>query len=134
MSDYRCDCLTYFYGRFCENKKQELVIKENVSKSFSVVAISFIIFTFGFFVILDAMKYVFKIEPESLSQERQLIRKKRLMKKIMEDMKNKRKRKCYQKLIATNYKTRDTFITQLEKTFRISYDLDLKYIDEDQDK
>ena len=54
------------------------------------------------------------------------------MKKIMEDMKNKDKRKKYRKYIAGAFQnSRDPFILKLEKTFRISYDRDLRYIDDD---
>ena len=63
ISELKSGLAEEIYNYLEENRdNRELVIKENVSKSFSVVAISFIIFTFGFFVILDAMKYVFKIE------------------------------------------------------------------------
>ena len=74
---------------------------------------------------------MFKIEPEGLQEERQMMRKKKLLKKIKSDMNNKHKRRRYHKLITSNYKTRDPFVVKLEKTFRISYDLDLKFIDEE---
>jgi hypothetical protein len=60
-----------------------------------------------------------------------MMRKKKLLKKIKDDMNSKQKRKKYQRLLNTNYKTRDPFVVKLEKTFRISYDLDLKFIDEE---
>ncbi len=78
------------------------------------------------------MKFIFKIEPESLAQERTLRKKKKLMRKILEDMKDKKKRKQYRKLIQSAYHVKDPFITKLEKTFHISYDLDLEYIDQEQ--
>lgn len=53
------------------------------------------------------------------------------MKKIIEDMKSKQKRKRYRKYIVNNYRRKDPFIRKLEKTFQISYDLDLKFIDDD---
>ena len=53
------------------------------------------------------------------------------MKKIIEDMRNKKKRKRYRKYIVKNFKRKDAFIKKLEKTFQISYDLDLKYIDDE---
>lgn len=132
INNYTCVCLSFYEGAHCEFKKQELVIKEKVSRSFSVFAVFFIIFTYGIFIFLDALRYVFRIEPEGLSEERQLIRKKRLMKKIMDDMNSKRKRKRYRKIICSNYRYKDPFIYKLEKTFRISYDLDLRFIDDDQ--
>ena len=126
-------CLGYFSGEFCEIKNKELEMKENVSRSFSVLAILFIILTLGFFIALDALKFIFKIEPESLSQERNLRKKQKLMKKIIEDMKDKKKRRQYRKLIHSAYNAKDPFIMKIEKTFDITYDLDLVYIDEDVD-
>lgn len=123
--------MSFFRGQHCEIKNEELVLKENVSRSFSVLAIIFIVLTLGFFVALDTLRFVFRIEPEGLLQQRQLIRKKRLMKKIIEDMKSKQKRKRYRKYIINNYRRKDPFIRKLEKTFHISYDLDLKFIDDD---
>ncbi len=46
-------------------------------------------------------------------------------------MKSKRKRRRYRKIISTNYKNKDPFIGEWEKTFGISYEKDLKYIDVD---
>ena len=123
--------MSFFNGRHCEFKNEELVLKENVSRSFSVLAIIFIVLTFGFFVSLDALRFVFRIEPEGLSKQRQLIKKKKLMKKIIEDMKSKKKRKRYRKYIVKNYRRKDPFIKKLEKTFHLSYDLDLRFIDDD---
>ena len=80
---------------------------------------------------MDIVRFVFRIEPEGLKEERQMMRKKKLLKKIKDDMNSKQKRKKYQRLLNTNYKTRDPFVVKLEKTFRISYDLDLKFIDEE---
>ena len=56
------------------------------------------------------------------------------MKKIMEDMKDKKKRKQYRKLIQSVYSHKDPFIAKLEKTFQITYDIDLDWIDTDEDK
>jgi hypothetical protein len=53
------------------------------------------------------------------------------MKKIIEDMRNKKKRKRYRKYIVKNFKRKDAFIKKLERTFQISYDLDLRYIDDE---
>lgn len=131
VNTFRCECLSFFYGEFCENKREDLVLKENVSRSFSVFAIIAIVLTYGFFITLDLLRFFFKIEPSGLLEERQLIRKKRLMKKIMDDMKSKRKRKKYRRIIYANYTTKDPFIAKFEKTFHISYDLDLPFIDEE---
>lgn len=53
------------------------------------------------------------------------------MRKIMNDMRDKRKRKKYRKIICSNYRAKDSFIYKFEKTFGISYERDLKYIDEE---
>jgi hypothetical protein len=111
-----------------------LVLKENVSRSFSIFAILCIIMTYVFFISLDAMRLVLKIEPEGLSEERQLIRRKKLIKKIMADLKDKKKRRRYRKLIKQGKLAGladDPFIVKLEKTFHISYHADLRYIDEE---
>ncbi len=110
-----------------------MVIKEQVSRSFSVLAISVIILTYGFFLSLDTLRYVFHIEPDSLMKERQLIRKKKIIKKIMRDMKSKRNRRKYCKIAKEVFdlaKFKDSFILKLENTFHFSYDNDLYYIDD----
>lgn len=99
-----------------------------------MLAILFIILTYAFFISLDVLRFVFKIEPESLSRERTIRKKKKLMKKIMEDMKDKKKRRQYRKLIEAVYNQRDPFITKLEKTFQITYDIDLDWIDTESSK
>lgn len=134
VNNFRCICTSYFSGEFCEIKNAELEMKENVSRSFSVLAILFIILTYAFFISLDVLRFVFKIEPESLSRERTIRKKKKLMKKIMEDMKDKKKRRQYRKLIEAVYNQRDPFITKLEKTFQITYDIDLDWIDTESSK
>ncbi len=134
INDFRCICTSFFSGQFCETKNAELEMKENVSRSFSVLAILFIILTYAFFISLDILKFVFKIEPESLSRERDIRKKKKLMKKIMEDMKDKKKRRQYRKLIQSVYNQKDPFIAKIEKTFQITYDVDLDWIDTDSSK
>lgn len=131
INDYRCICTSYFSGEHCQIKNAELEMKENVSRSFSVLAIIFLVFTYLFFISLDALRFIFKIEPESLSQERTMRKKKKLMRKIVEDMKDKKKRKQYRKLIQSVYNRKDPFIQKLEKTFQIAYDIDLRWIDDD---
>ena len=137
INDYECECIIFFSGKYCELKNTELVIKEQVSRSFSVFAIAIIIVTFGFFVSLDASKYVFHIEPDSLVQERELIKKKKLAKKIIKDLKSGGKlKKFLRQLIKdmmSNINKRDPFIVKLENTFRFCYDVDLRYIDEESD-
>jgi hypothetical protein len=88
-------------------------------------------------VSLDASKYVFHIEPDSLVQERELIKKKKLAKKIIKDLKSGGKlKKFLRQLIKdmmSNINKRDPFIVKLENTFRFCYDVDLRYIDEESD-
>jgi hypothetical protein len=141
INAYECNCISFFSGNFCEFKNTELIIKEQVSRSFSVLAITIIIATYGFFISLDVLRYVFHIEPDSLSQERQLIRKKRLVRKIIKDLKNKKKRRTYAEAMSSQLNGQsdsrlmhkhydESFIRLFEKTFKISYDHDLAYIDD----
>jgi hypothetical protein len=135
INGYKCLCLSMYYGDHCEFKSQALQMKENVSRSFSFFAIFIICLTYVFFLALDAMRYVFKIEPEGMSEQRQVQRRKKLIKKIMDDLRDKKKRKRYRKLIKSgglqNQLLNDPFIIKLEKTFQISYDADLRYIDDE---
>jgi hypothetical protein len=60
-----------------------------------------------------------------------LIEKKKIIKKIIRDMKNKQKRKKLgiKRIIDIN-QIKDEFIIKLEKTFNFSYERDLYYIDD----
>jgi hypothetical protein len=60
-----------------------------------------------------------------------LIEKKKIIKKIIRDMKNKQKRKKLgiKRIIDIN-QIKDEFIIKLERTFNFSYERDLYYIDD----
>ena len=64
LLDYRCYCLTTaFSGRYCENKATDLVVKEATSKTLAYVAILAISSVVLFVIVLDLLKYGFKIDP-----------------------------------------------------------------------
>jgi hypothetical protein len=133
VNSYRCLCLTHFSGDHCEIKDDELILKENVSRSFSVFAIVFIFLTYAFFISLDAMRFVLKIEPEGLSEERDVIRKRRLLKKLLAELREQQKLNRLRRKKLMEAKGKDPFIEKFEKTFHVSYN-HLKFIDDDQDQ
>ncbi|CAF1414561.1 unnamed protein product [Didymodactylos carnosus] len=65
LNSWHCICLdtNYYNGVYCQYKSQSLIIKEWVAKSFAIVAIGSIIAVCLFVIIMDVMKYVFKIDP-----------------------------------------------------------------------
>ena len=71
--NYTCLCLANSYsGRHCEITKNQLIIRQTVSRSFAYVAIIFISSVATFIVILDVLKYGFGIH----TAERTIRRKK----------------------------------------------------------
>lgn len=62
---WKCFCLsdTLYYGEYCEHRTATLAIKQALTKSFSSVAITAITLTCSFVVLMDVLKYVFKIDP-----------------------------------------------------------------------
>lgn len=132
VNAFRCNCLPGFYGNSCEFKDSSLERKQQVQKSFSVIAVLALIFTFGFFLALDLTR-LFDAEPEDLTKERIEIRKRRVAKKIIRDLKNDGKLLKYLKESAKEAiaMLNDPFVTKMENTFHFSYDLDLRWIDEE---
>lgn len=62
---WSCECLDdlLYSGTYCQDKSSTLAVKEALSKSFAVVAIVAICCVAGFIIIMDILKYVFKIDP-----------------------------------------------------------------------
>ena len=60
-----------YSGRYCQVKSTALVVREVLSKSFAYIAITAITAVFVFVIVMDVMKYVFKIDP--VDRERRLI-------------------------------------------------------------
>ncbi|CAF1017747.1 unnamed protein product [Didymodactylos carnosus] len=65
VNSWRCECLddSMYDGAYCQYKSQSLVIKEWVAKSFGFVAIGAIITVCLFVIIMDILRYFFKIDP-----------------------------------------------------------------------
>ncbi|CAF0744577.1 unnamed protein product [Adineta steineri] len=64
LLDYTCECLSKsFTGRHCEITQNTMVIHQMVSKSIGYISIIFIVGVCMFFVIMDILKYCFRIDP-----------------------------------------------------------------------
>ncbi|CAF4794037.1 unnamed protein product [Rotaria sp. Silwood1] len=61
----KCICLdlTLFYGKYCEFQTTSLKTRKIVNKSFASVAITAIIVTCSFVILMDVLKYIFHIDP-----------------------------------------------------------------------
>ncbi len=69
--DYQCECSSNDYsGRYCEITASTLIARKAVSKSFGYIAIICILIVIGFIVVLDALKYIFRIDPTRDELER----------------------------------------------------------------
>lgn len=90
---WKCECLgsSLYSGLYCQDKSFELIAKEILSKSFSVIAILSIAALFLFVFTMDVLKYVFEIDP--VDRERRLMRLKQ-MKKLSTSNKKKRHRQA----------------------------------------
>ncbi len=80
FQDYKCECSTSSYsGRSCEFTASTLVARKFASKSLGYIAIICILIVIGFFVALDALKYIFRIDPTR--DERQRLQREKISKK-----------------------------------------------------
>ena len=71
LSNFTCECTTSSYSdRFCEKTSSALVVKQTVLRSFVYIAILAISCLFGFIIVMDALKYVFKIDPVAADRKR----------------------------------------------------------------
>jgi hypothetical protein len=69
---WSCVCLSSMYsGTYCQDKSAALVVREVLSKSFAFIAITAITAVFVFVIIMDVLKYGFKIDP--VDRERRLM-------------------------------------------------------------
>ena len=76
LLNFTCECTTSdFTGRYCEIKSASLVIKAAVKQSIGYIAIIAILGAFSIIVMLDILKYVFKIDP--VEKERRNLAKQR---------------------------------------------------------
>lgn len=80
LLDYRCECSTSSYsGRHCEIIDESLIARKIASKSLAFVAIICICMVLGFVVVMDALKYIFHIDP--VRGEREQLRREQMAKK-----------------------------------------------------
>jgi hypothetical protein len=80
FQDYQCECTSSDYsGRYCEITASTLIARKAVSKSFGYIAIICIAIVIAFIVVLDALKYLFRIDPTRDEFER--LRRRKLLKK-----------------------------------------------------
>ncbi|UJR35072.1 hypothetical protein I4U23_027848 [Adineta vaga] len=61
--NFTCQCLSGFYGRLCESTETSAIIRAYVTKSFGYIAILMISILVGFILLMDALKYIFRIDP-----------------------------------------------------------------------
>ena len=81
LMNYTCECLgDSFSGRHCEDVATKIVVLRYVSKSVGYIAIIFLVCTALFFIIMDALKYIFGIDITKDELER--IRKEKAKRKL----------------------------------------------------
>lgn len=70
----KCVCLdsTLYYGDYCQLRTNSLQVKQALSRSFASIAITAIVLTCSFVVLMDVLKYGFHIDP--VKTERQKVR------------------------------------------------------------
>lgn len=86
--DYKCECLTSDYsGRHCEYVSTRLLIRQYISKGIGYAWILALVVTILFVMIMDALKYIFGIDP--VRRERDAIRRGR----ALLERRNRKKRK-----------------------------------------
>ncbi|CAF0794318.1 unnamed protein product [Adineta steineri] len=75
---WSCICLTpsLYYGNYCEIQTSALKVKQALSRSFAGVAIAALVLTCSFVIIMDVLKYVFKIDPVKAERLKQIQAKK----------------------------------------------------------
>ena len=68
---WECLCLdaSLYYGDYCQFKTSKLIIREILSKSFASIAIGVIVTTCTFVVVMDVLKYCFRIDPVESERE-----------------------------------------------------------------
>jgi hypothetical protein len=76
---WQCICLdTFYYGNYCEFETTTLKVRNVINKSCAYIAITVLVVTISFFVIMDILKYVFGIDP--VAPERERLRRQKLEK------------------------------------------------------
>ena len=69
--NFTCECLgTSFSGRYCEITATKTVVLRAVSRSFAYIAILCLLGAVLFIVVMDVLKYGFRIDPTRNERER----------------------------------------------------------------
>jgi hypothetical protein len=99
---WTCECLdsSYYSGTYCQYESSALVTKQILSKSFAIVAIISLCCVVGFVIIMDILKYVFKIDP--VDRERYRLK---MEKEKQEEKKFKKKKKKKNNIFIVNLST-----------------------------
>ncbi len=64
LLNYTCLCLgNSYFGRYCENTANKILVLQRLSKSFAFIAIIAMISVVIFVVTMDVLKYFFGIDP-----------------------------------------------------------------------
>lgn len=77
-----CKCGPYFSGVRCEIKAADLVALETFSRSVSAFAVGCVLCYVILIVTLDALKYIFHMEPTGLDEQRRAMRIRYALKRI----------------------------------------------------
>jgi hypothetical protein len=69
---WKCFCLdpSLYYGNFCQFQTNALQVKKALSKSFAGVAIAAIVSTCSFVILMDILKYGFRVDPVKREREK----------------------------------------------------------------
>ncbi len=90
---YKCECLSNdYWGDHCEHVATSIIVRKYISRGFAFIAIIALATVAGFVIIMDALKYLFGIDP--VRRERDQIRRGRaLLERRKRRKRKKRKRK-----------------------------------------
>jgi hypothetical protein len=69
---WKCICLdpTYYYGNYCQFETNTLQVRKVLSRSFASIAITVLVFTCSFILLMDILKYVFHVDPVKTESEK----------------------------------------------------------------
>lgn len=131
-NNYTCLCPMYYSGTFCETKDEDLTVLENVSASISVAGIVSLGSWILFILLLDASRYIFQIEPQSLLKHRKLLKKEKICIRIKTRIRKLLIR--YKKLEMEDlnmFQNKNQLNTNIKRIFSHFSVKNVKYIDED---
>jgi mannitol-specific phosphotransferase system IIBC component len=91
---WSCRCLdsSLYSGTYCQDESSALATKQAISKSLGIVAIIALCCVVGFVIIMDILKYVFKIDPVDRERHRLKMEKEKKKQKKFRKKKIKKKK------------------------------------------